>query len=363
MRATLPLLLLGAFVSSSCGDGGASESDDTGRTSIGRDSGGRTDGESDTGLDVAADTGAPEELDTSPGTSPDTSEDTRTIDTRPPEVDTAPDLPDPVVECPEDDPDSDGDGVCDSEDVCPDGDDTVDSDGDGAPDDCDICLAGHDEADHDGDGVPNACDPCQFSNPDDSDGDGVCDDVDLCLDGDDTIDVDMDGIPDACDESVEICDDEIDNDGDEVVDCDDTDCARHTACSSCDVGFVMTETGSYYANIYTDSGIDSECGSSFGGGPDFVVQLAFPTSGTYCFDTLGTDFGVDTVLSLRDSCDEGGELDCNDDGSGFDFWSESQLEVDYSAGESLFLVLEGWSEFDYGYFELNVYSGPCSTFI
>ena len=33
--------------------------------------------------------------------------------------------------------DSDGDGVCDVNDVCPGGDDTIDSDGDGIPDDCD----------------------------------------------------------------------------------------------------------------------------------------------------------------------------------------------------------------------------------
>lgn len=34
-------------------------------------------------------------------------------------------------------PDADGDGVCDADDVCPGGDDTLDSDGDGIPDDCD----------------------------------------------------------------------------------------------------------------------------------------------------------------------------------------------------------------------------------
>ena len=34
-------------------------------------------------------------------------------------------------------PDADDDGVCDSDDVCPGGDDTLDSDGDGIPDDCD----------------------------------------------------------------------------------------------------------------------------------------------------------------------------------------------------------------------------------
>lgn len=42
--------------------------------------------------------------------------------------------------------DSDGDGVCDAEDVCPGGDDALDSDGDGFPDHCD----GFGDFDHDG---------------------------------------------------------------------------------------------------------------------------------------------------------------------------------------------------------------------
>lgn len=38
-----------------------------------------------------------------------------------------------IISC----PDSDGDGVCDADDVCPGGDDTIDTDGNGIPDDCD----------------------------------------------------------------------------------------------------------------------------------------------------------------------------------------------------------------------------------
>ena len=46
---------------------------------------------------------------------------------------------------------SDGDGVCDSEDICNGGDDNVDSDGDGVPDHCDICPDdAADDSDHDG---------------------------------------------------------------------------------------------------------------------------------------------------------------------------------------------------------------------
>ena len=75
--------------------------------------------------------------------------------------------------------DSDEDGVCDTDDVCPGFDDTVDSDGDGIPDGCDE-------------------DECP-----DSDGDGVCDTDDICPGFDDTIDSDGDGIPDGCDVAFE----------------------------------------------------------------------------------------------------------------------------------------------------------------
>ncbi|PHN08219.1 M12 family metallo-peptidase [Flavilitoribacter nigricans] len=84
--------------------------------------------------------------------------------------------------------DSDGDGICDTEDVCPGLDDSLI----GMP--CD-----------DGD-------PCTIDDvygPDcnctgvyaDSDNDTVCDGEDVCPGGDDRIDSDGDGIPDACDPS------------------------------------------------------------------------------------------------------------------------------------------------------------------
>ena len=51
--------------------------------------------------------------------------------------------------------DSDGDGVCDADDICPGFDDLLDADGDGTPDDCDLCP---------------------MDNPDDPDGNGICGD-------------------------------------------------------------------------------------------------------------------------------------------------------------------------------------------
>ncbi|MCH8147720.1 MAG: S8 family serine peptidase, partial [Planctomycetes bacterium] len=53
--------------------------------------------------------------------------------------------------------DSDDDGVCDAEDVCPDADDNIDSDEDGVPDGCDLCPGGDDNLDGNGNGVPDAC--------------------------------------------------------------------------------------------------------------------------------------------------------------------------------------------------------------
>ena len=78
----------------------------------------------------------------------------------------------------------------------------VDSDGDGVPDDEDNCpdALNPDQADGDGDGIGDACD-----NDGDSDGDGVPDDEDNCPDvpNPDQADGDGDGIGDLCDDSID----------------------------------------------------------------------------------------------------------------------------------------------------------------
>ncbi|MFN3200965.1 MAG: cadherin domain-containing protein [Bradymonadia bacterium] len=91
--------------------------------------------------------------------------------------------------------DTDGDGVCDDEDICAEGDDSADADGDGVPDACDVCPGGDDGADADGDGVPDGCD--------------------LCEAGEDGVDTDGDGVPDACDNCVDAPNPgQLDSDGD-----------------------------------------------------------------------------------------------------------------------------------------------------
>jgi len=61
------------------------------------------------------------------------------------------------------------------------------------------------DPDSDGDGVPDSLDPCPNDNPGDSDGDGVCDSTDICPEFDDAIDTDGDGVPDGCDTIAVLC--------------------------------------------------------------------------------------------------------------------------------------------------------------
>jgi len=138
--------------------------------------------------------------------------------------DDCPDTPDCAIVdergCPID---SDGDGVWDGCDNCPDTPDCavvdaegcpIDSDGDGVPDGCDKCPDTPDCATVDGsgcpidsdvDGVPDGCDRCpdtprcatvdETGCPDDSDGDGVWDGCDDCPDTPAETPVRPDGCP------------------------------------------------------------------------------------------------------------------------------------------------------------------------
>ncbi|WP_235299537.1 zinc-dependent metalloprotease [Portibacter marinus] len=83
-------------------------------------------------------------------------------------------------------PDSDGDGVCDAEDVCPGFDDGLIGT---SCDDGDACTVND---------IYGADCNCTGSLAD-SDGDGICDGEDVCPGFDDAIDSDGDGVPDGCD--------------------------------------------------------------------------------------------------------------------------------------------------------------------
>ena len=143
--------------------------------------------------------------------------------------------------------DADMDGICDSDDDCPYGDDNIDFDNDNLPDACDNCVEGAPCDDNDpttindvyvfNHDLPNpppawADDPCEcIGTPvpctGDADWDGVCDEDDLCPGSNDLVDSDGDGVPDGCDEcegSIDAIDVDVDGipDGcDDKVDCED----------------------------------------------------------------------------------------------------------------------------------------------
>jgi len=124
----------------------------------------------------------------------------------------------------------DGDGLGDACDSCP-VDFNNDSDGDGSCDSADLCIGDDASGDADADGLCNDLDPCLGASNSDSDGDGICDDGDLCIgndasgntdgdafcndvdqcDGDDTSgDTDFDLV---CDD-LDVCDLDAENDAD-----------------------------------------------------------------------------------------------------------------------------------------------------
>lgn len=109
--------------------------------------------------------------------------------------------------------DTDGDGVCGDQDVCPGHDDNADADGDGYANGCDVCPGFDDDADGDGDGLADGCDACPNDPANDADGDGACGDVDACPGYDDNADADGDGTADGCDVCPLDAEDDADGDG------------------------------------------------------------------------------------------------------------------------------------------------------
>ncbi|MCP4706552.1 MAG: hypothetical protein GY865_18290, partial [candidate division Zixibacteria bacterium] len=111
-------------------------------------------------------------------------------------------------ECPLDfDNDGDGDGLCANEDNCSDvpNENQLDGDNDGVGDACDNCMADENpgQVDSDGDGLGDVCDICPFDPENDIDGDEVCGNIDNCPENynPEQYDSDGDGIGDVCEDN------------------------------------------------------------------------------------------------------------------------------------------------------------------
>ncbi|MCX4242235.1 hypothetical protein [Paraliomyxa miuraensis] len=112
------------------------------------------------------------------------------------------------------------------------------------------------------------------------------------------------------------------------------------------------------ANIGASTGAAVASGSTVGMGNDFQPGCVGPNgqdvalvwtalvSGTYTFDTVGSDY--DTILYVRKTC-KGAELACNDD----TVMLQSEVTLDIMAGRSVLVVIDGYGNSS-GNYVLNV---------
>ncbi|WP_437590703.1 MXAN_6577-like cysteine-rich protein [Sorangium sp. So ce1000] len=109
--------------------------------------------------------------------------------------------------------------------------------------------------------------------------------------------------------------------------------------------FPQTVTGTT-AVMDRVSAVPSPCAT--GGGPEVGYAFTAPIAALYTFDTFGSSF--DTVLHVHEGTCTGASLACNDDTSGL----QSQVRVMLDEGETVIVVVDGYSTATSGAFKLNV---------
>lgn len=116
------------------------------------------------------------------------------------------------------------------------------------------------------------------------------------------------------------------------------------ACSPTSLGSTVPQTVTGSTANATNN-LEPICAST--GGQDVAYTFTAPSSGTVVFDTVGSSF--DTVLYAFDatSCSP---IDCNDDFSGL----QSELTLTLTSGQQIVMVLDGYDNFEYGSYVLNI---------
>jgi hypothetical protein len=89
--------------------------------------------------------------------------------------------------------------------------------------------------------------------------------------------------------------------------------------------------------------------------PDVAFVWTAPQDGVFSFDTFGTQF--DTVLFVLDGMCSGKELACNDDFDAVRQVRQSALEVELDEGQSVTIVVDGFSAQHAGDVELHINGG------
>ncbi|WP_437999165.1 MXAN_6577-like cysteine-rich protein [Sorangium sp. So ce185] len=110
------------------------------------------------------------------------------------------------------------------------------------------------------------------------------------------------------------------------------------------------------AIVDRESALSAPCGT--GAGPEATYAFTAPADALYTFDTIGT--GFDTALHIHDGTCSGPSLGCNDDvATGV---LQSQVKVLLDEGQTVIVVVDGYSSSATGAYTLNVsqtFVPPC----
>ena len=108
------------------------------------------------------------------------------------------------------------------------------------------------------------------------------------------------------------------------------------ACQDQDLGSATGPMVAFGSTVGADEDFEPMfCGAT--GGPDHTLRFTAPATGEYLFDTFGST--LDTLLSVGMDCDVDDLLQCDDDTGG----SQSEVEIDLVAGQTVLIVVEGES--------------------
>ncbi|MFH2007628.1 MAG: hypothetical protein ABI333_13665, partial [bacterium] len=124
------------------------------------------------------------------------------------------------------------------------------------------------------------------------------------------------------------------------------------ACPSQDLGGatgtpVASGTNVGFGNTYASS---LACGAMSTSAEDVTFTWTAPQDGCYQIDTDGSNY--DTILRIFDSCTSWVELECDEDSGSTGL--NALIERQFSAGESVNLVVDGDSDLESGNYELNI---------
>jgi hypothetical protein len=137
-----------------------------------------------------------------------------------------------------------------------------------------------------------------------------------------------------------------------------------STCSATDLGsrigqgVVVGNTRGMPARLFV-GGCGAAPGTTTGGGtaPEAIYTWTAPFSGIFTLSTAGSDF--DTLLYLRRGACDGLDLQCNDDDPAGGGLVSSRLQRFFSAGESVFIVIDGYNGAS-GAYRLSITEGPLS---